>query len=268
MTEELTRAITWNRSYPIAAGEPSFWQIGPLQLWACRLPGELRLASKQGEDSLDETLIIEVPSDHCEPPEGAKVRRIGFQQPPDTLELVPALADRPVVVSCEDPLIVPPEEETTLFISTPLWLMVIPGGSSAALLDQSTHRPSDTWFGPTTMTGELCYATRTCLRIKLENLPARPGRAISVVQVKNQARTDLKLEKLRLPALEMATYVTGDGHFWTDSVTLERQEDGESATARLSKGPPWQAPDAKLAAGPREASTGGLLTRAFGSLLR
>jgi hypothetical protein len=120
LTEELTRAITWNRGYPTAVGEPSFWQIGPLQLWACRFPGELRLASKQGVDSLDETLIIEVPSDRCEPPEGAKVRRISFQQPPDTLELVPALADRPVVVSCEDTLIVPPEEETTLFISTPL----------------------------------------------------------------------------------------------------------------------------------------------------
>jgi hypothetical protein len=268
MTEELTEDAVWNRSYAIAEGEPGFWQIGPLQLWACRLPGELRLASKRGEDSLDETLIIEVPSERSEPPEGAKLRRISFQQPPDTLEVVPALADRPVVVSCEETLIVPPGEETTLFISTPLWVKVIPGGSSAALLEQPTHRPSDTWFGPTTMTGELCYATRTCLRINLDKLPARPGRTISVVQVKNQARTDLKLEKLRLPATEMSIYVTEEGHFWTDSVILERQEDGERAAARLSKGPPWQAPYAKLAAGPRSASSGGLLTRAFGGLMR
>lgn len=268
MTEELTRAIVWNRSYPIADGKPSFWQIGPLQLWSCRLTGELRLASNREEDSIDETLIIEVPSDRCEPPEGAKVRRISFQQPPDSLELVPALADRPLVVGAEDLLIIPPQEETTLFVSTPLWVRVVAGGASAALLDQPTHRPSDTWFGPSTMTGELCYATRTCMQMNLEKLPARPGRAISVVQVKNQAKSDLKLEKLRLPALEMSTYVTEDGHFWTDSVTLERQEDGESATARLSKGPPWQAPYAKLAAEPRSASSGGLLTRAFGSLLR
>jgi hypothetical protein len=268
MTGELTEAVVWNLAYPIADGEPSFWQIGPLQLWACRLPGELRLASKRGEDSLDETLIIEVPSDIYEPPEGAKVRRISFQQPPDTLELAPALADRPVVVSCEDPLIVPPAEETTLFISMPLWVRVTHGGSSATLLDLPTHRPSDTWFGPTTMTGELCYATRTCVRLNLESLPARPGRSISVVQVKNQARTELKLDKLRLPALEMSIYVTDNGRFWTDSVTLERQEDGENAAARLSKGPPWQAPDARLAAGPRSASSGGLLTRTFGSLLR
>jgi hypothetical protein len=83
--------------------------------------------------------------------------------------------------------------------------MVIPGVSSAAIFDQPTHRPSDTWFGPTTMTGELCYAIRTSVRLNLENLPARPGRAISVVQVKNQSRTDLKVEKPRVPSDRVGT---------------------------------------------------------------
>jgi hypothetical protein len=268
MTEELNGAVAWNRTYPMAEGEQSFWQIGPLQLWACRLPGELRIAYRQEDDARQERLLIEVPSDRSEPDAGAKLRRFSFQQPPGSIELVPALADRPLVVGLDDRLLVPPQQETTLFISTPLWVRVVAGGAATGLLDQPIQRPSDTWFGPSTMTGELCYATRTNARLHLENLPLRPGCAVSVVQVRNQAKTDLELEKLRLPALEMSTYVTGSGYFWTENVTLERHEDGDNASVRLGKGPPWQAPDATLAAGPRSASSGGLLTRAFGGLLR
>jgi hypothetical protein len=232
------------------------------------LSSEIRLAFDRGGDPLDNTLVVNPSDAKPDPPEGSKVRRFGFGNPPKSIELVPCLADRPIVVSPEDPLILPPREHITLFISTPLWVKVVAGKGDVPLLDQPTHRPTDTWFGPSTMEGELCYATRTSARMNLENIPIRPHRAISTVEIKNEAKSDLSIEKLRIPAQQMSVYATSDGHFWTETVTLDRQDEGETAAVRLGKGPPHQAPAARPVGEPRTKLPRGVLTRAFSGLLR
>ncbi len=136
------------------------------------------------------------------------------------------------------------------------------------LLDVPTHRPSDSWFGPSTMEGELCYGSRTNARLNLENLPVRPHRAISVVRVKNGSTKDLNIEKLKLPTPQMSVFVTAEGHYWTEGVTLERREDDEPAAVRFDQGPPQEASDATLASAPRSPSQRGLLTRAFAGILQ
>ena len=267
MNETPTPAISWAGEYRLAAGDCASWQIGPFKLWASMLSSEIRLAFDRGSDPLDSTLVVSASNATSEPPEGSKVRRFGFSQPPGSIELVPCLADRPIVVSPGDPLILPPHEQTTLFISTPLWVMVMAGKGTSPLLDQPTHRVTDTWFGPSTMEGELCYATRTNARMNLENLPVRPHRVISTVEIRNEAKSDLSIEKLRIPAQQMSVYATGAGHFWTESVTLDRKEEGETAAVRLGKGPPQQAPAANPVGGPRTQLPRGVLTRAFAGLL-
>ena len=268
MTDEVKPESAWNRSFGLIEGERRFWQIGPFQLWATALPSEIRLALARGDDPLETTLAIEGPNTCRDVPEETDVRRFGFRLPPDSLELVPALADRPVVVSPEAPLMLPPDEEVTVFVSTPLWVRVVAGDRESVLLDEPTHRPSDSWFGPSTMEGELCYASRTNARMNLENLPVRPHRAISVVRVKNGSTTDLNIEKLRLPTPQMSVFVTAKGRYWTEGVTLERHEKDEPAAVRFDQGPPDEAPDATLAAVPRSPSQRGLLTRTFAGILQ
>ena len=268
MTDEVKPESTWNRSFGIAEGDRRFWQVGPFRLWAWVLPSELRLSFARGDDPLEATLAIEGPGRCRDIPEGAEIRRFGFRRPPSTLELVPALADRPVVVSPEEPLMLPPGEEVTVFVSTPLWVKVVAGAAASVLLDVPTHRPSDSWFGPSTMEGELCYGSRSNARLNLENLPVRPHRAISVVRVKNGSTKDLNIEKLKLPTPQMSVFVTEMGRYWTEDVTLERREDDEPVAVRFGQGPPDEASDATLAAEPRSPSQRGMLTRAFAGVLR
>ena len=259
---------TWYGRFELPEDAAGLWQAGPFQLWARRLPHEWVVCTVQGTDGLESTLDVRVPTDDPAPIEGLGLLRFAFEQPPEYVNLTPALADRPVVVSPEEPLHLPSGEQITLFISTPVWFQLSIGEGPLPLLDEPTHRPTDTWFGPSTMRGELCYATRTAARMSLDNVPFRPHRVISVVQIRNSSKTTLTVEKLKIPLPNQSVFGTKDGDLWTETVTLDHQEEGAMAAVRLAKGPPSNAPEASLFSGPRVPMDTGLLTRAFGELLR
>jgi hypothetical protein len=259
---------TWYGRFELRVDSSAYWQTGPFRIWAHRSGREWKVASAQGRDPLERSLLVEVPSDRREPPQGSKIRRIGFQKTPEDLVLNPVLADRPVVVSPEEPFQVPPHEKITVFISTPAWVELSLGDSTVPVLDEPTHRPTDTWFGQSPMKGELCYATRTAARINLDNVPSRPHRVISVVDINNRAKTILTVENLKIPVVHQSVFATQTGDLWTETVTLDHHEDGALANIRLGNGPPEMAAGAELVRGPRIRMEAGLLTRAFGGLLR
>jgi hypothetical protein len=149
-----------------------------------------------------------------------------------------------------------------------VWIELSLGASPIALLDEPTHRPTDTWFGPSPMKGELCYATRTAARMNLDNIPSRPHRVISAVEIRNKAKSTLTVEKLKIPVMHQSVYATRGGNLWTETVTLDHHEEGALANVRLGKGPPKQAADTTLVRGPRTPMDAGVLTRAFGGLVR
>jgi len=258
----------WHGSFTLPIDGAGRWQVGPFELWACRGRDEWRLASRSGEDSLESTLRIEVPCRSAGLPEGLEPVRYALRSAPERLVLQPALADRPVVVSPESPLMVPPQQAITIYVSTPLWMEVLVGSTPASLVELPMHRPSDTWFGPSTMQGELCYAVRTGARLSLAEVPIRPHRAVSVVEISNRSQSTLPVEKVKLPAPQMSIWAAADGHLWTEAVSLEQQAaNGGLATVRLGKGPPREAEGTSLVRSARERSNGGLLTRAFSGLL-
>jgi len=257
----------WWDEVRLETGETRFWQIGPLCLWATRLEEEWQLATETiGEGLATEMVAAAAPV--SPPGPGAAMARFGFRDAPSSLRLLPAPADRPVVVKAASPFFVPAGEEVSLFVSSALWLQVRVGGSTDLLHETPLFRPSDTWFGPSTLEGELCYAAKTAARFNLERIPRRPHRAATVVRIRNRADTQLGLERLKIPLPLLSLYGTEDGQLWTESVTLERDEEGENATVKLGKGAPRSAGVAKRLAGPRARAEKGLLTRAFGGLLR
>jgi len=268
MADEKTNSLVWNQRWAIDEDAGGFWQIGPFKLWASRLPTEYRVAFLRDSGAQEQALRAEVPSSDAKVPEEATRLRIGFRTPPRWVELVPVLADRPLVVRPEDPLLLlPPQEEVTLYISTPLWVRVVAGEEAVVLLDEPISRPTDTWFGPSTTEGELCYASSTSARMSLDSAPVRSYQAVSVVRILNHARTDLRIERLRLPTQQMSVFATATGQLWTESITITHQQDEAAASIHLDKGPPNHVAAATEVGAPRSPSTRGLLTRAFAGLL-
>jgi hypothetical protein len=260
-------AEPWWGTFEIPDGDTGRWRIGPLSLWAQRLSPEWRFAHEIGDDALDSSLAVQIPADPIDLTTSLEVHRYGFRSCPATVRLTPVAADRPLVVNPEQPVHLPAGEELIIYVSSPLWVRIEVGEPAVELCEVPTFRPTDTWFGPTTLTGELCYASRTSARLHLEDLPVRPHRAVSAVTIRNRARKSLPLERLKLP-LPYLSLFTADGHLWTETVTFDHEAGRELASMRLGNKPPRHVDHAQKVCGPRSRPEKSVLTRAFDNMLR
>ena len=166
--------------------------------------------------------------------------------------LMPVLADRAVVARPATPFYVPVRQTATIFISTPLWVSIALGDAKESLTEIPILRPSDTWFGPDTRRGELCYASRTSARMAITELPKRSHRATTPVQIRNDSDSHLLLERINLPVPYLEIYEAADHRLWTQAVKMIRKEDAETATLEILDGPPSLIQGAKLLTDARE----------------
>ncbi|MEW6074635.1 MAG: hypothetical protein AB1726_18835 [Planctomycetota bacterium] len=255
----------WWDQFHLRPGTTGHWRVGPLRLWIRRDPRELWVARETAPEGEEDVLAVEIPA---RAPAGsrASVTRYAVREGHDIFRLEPALADRPVVVDAEHAFFVPPGEEAILYLSAPLWYRLRVAQTGAILEDVPLRRPSDTWFGPTTLTGELCYAMTTSAQLDLESLPPRPHCAVSAVQVHNGGTERLLLEKMKLPAPNLSLFATPAGLLWTETLHVRHEEDDQPATVRLGGGPPAAAGPAEPIAGPRQGLRKGIVVEALGTL--
>jgi hypothetical protein len=264
---------------------------GPLRLWARRRAHEWALVTTTGSNGHAGEAERGHPVPEDDVPESGSVHRFSFAQSPAALVLRPVLADRAVVVRPESPLWIPSGERVVLFMSTPVWVGVSVGRPSrqrvarrrgrrpersaedavedVGLIDIPTYRLSDTWFGPSTLVGELCYSSRTAGRLALDELPTRPHRAVTPVTIENLAASSLELRRLVVPIPSLALYADTRSGLWTQGVTLSRETDSDLATARVDTTPPTVAhgPPERLADA-RLATPAGGMVHAFSRLFR
>lgn len=234
----------WWGPLELPPGELRRWRIGPRTLWLERRSHELRVVHAFGDDPLDGSLERGAPADEGEIPEGAAQLRFALREGAPAPTLRAALAERDAVVRPESPLLVPTGEEVTIYVSAPLWLALeLPaaGGRAARpLVELPTWRLSDTWFGPSTLVGELAYALSTTGQLELAEVHARAHRAITPIRVRNSAPEPLSIVRLKVPLPYLALYRAG-GTLWTTAVTLEHEEEGDSAALQLTRGAPREA---------------------------
>lgn len=226
-------APRWWGDFTLAPETMGRWQIGPLQLWAQRLEGEWCVAWRTGPGPAEAAAEVSLGLPPAAPTAGMNVARFGFQEGGQPLRVVPALADRSVVVRPEQPFFIPAGEAATLFVSTPLWVRIFIGSGVEPLLEIPTSRPSDTWFGPDTRVGELCYAGRTLAYTRMQALVPEAHRAITPVRIHNEAHDALAIERLRVPVPLLMLGTGSQDQFWTQSLTLERRVRGGNASLQL-----------------------------------
>jgi hypothetical protein len=190
-----------------------------------------------------------------------------FRKSSSMLELKPQLADRTIVTRPSTLIVLAPGEQVTLYISTPLWVQFELGGKRGSVIEEfAINRPSDTWFGTSTRVGELCYASQTSGRLNLENLPVRPSRAITPLNVINHGEDKLLLERIALPVPLLSLFATPEGILWTQPATLIREDDGGLAELKLGKEAPKEAEGAVRINKPRKQPEKSMLVRAFSSI--
>lgn len=172
------------------------------------------------------------------------------------IRIAPQLADRAVVSRPLQPTELLPRERATLLVSTVLWARVMIGEQQLAELP--TVRLSDTWFGADTRRGEVCYASQTRARLRMDNMQASAFRAITPITISNQGDDNLKLERINVPVPHLTLYCDGE-RFWTSALSVVREENLATAKLHVEAAPP---PNAVVVAPPRRPIRGGVFDRA------
>ncbi len=251
----------WWGEFELAEDERRWWTLGPMLLGAERKRKEWRVGHEEFENG-----DAAAPATNRSVDELKSAVRFVFADPGAGIRLTPALADRPVVTRPLSPLSVPPGEQTILFVSSPAWVRVDAVGPGTELVDVPVTRPSDTWFGPSTREGEICYATRTHGRLRLEDLPVQPYRVITPLEIINKSKSELKLERVNLPVPNLTIYSSGAQGLWTQKVTMRWEDDAELVALRIRQEIPAQIPGAVLVAPPRKEQEAQVIKRALSSL--
>ena len=267
MAKEFNRPPHWWGSFTLPLEQILQWRIGPLSLVVRCLEGEWHIAHQRTVDfDHDDTTWEFLPTDRL-PETLDEHSRYIFSKTVKRLILTPKLADRAIISRPRVPFNLTAGEEVILYVSSPLWIELALETSPATVLEEvAIQRPSDTWFGSSTLEGELCYASSTHCRTNLEELPQRVHRAITPVLIRNQADTTLTVERLNLPAPLLSLYACADGQLWTSRVTLIRGKHGDMAELKIDNKAPEQAESPALLCKPRETTNASVLIRAFNAV--
>jgi hypothetical protein len=252
------------RSYEPPLGEVRRYEFGPMTLYVARNATDWDVGARLGDDP--HAAVVDLDGPGTREDLSACTWRVRYPAPSHVhqLALAAASADRPVIARPESTLLVPARASTVVYLGSPVWVRILLGDEQIAELP--AWRPSDTWFGPSTTEGELCYASRTMARTVLEELPFSPIRAITETTIANATDAAVRVDRIGLPLPAMSVFRSAGGRMWTEAVRVSLEESGASAT-RVGKGPPAIAGECTRLASPRRPPDSGGLVRAFSALM-
>ncbi len=266
-TEQPTKARWWGE-YELKSGTWARWIIGPMTFFARSQGDEWRFAWKTSGDTPSERAEFDrAVAGNC-PDADCATRRFTLATPGLKLSIMPKLADRPVIVRPETPLFLPPGQQTTLYVSSGVWLVATPSFEGAPeLMDIPLFHSSDTWFGHSTLQGELCYASMTNARTEMRLLAQVPHRAFTPIEISNKGKDSLAVESLRVPVTMLSLYAGKRGRLWTDKISFEREADQSAASLHITDHEEMSSSSATRLSTPREIGPTGLVhafSRLFG----
>lgn len=274
MQDSPAAKLPWWGDYRLAQGRSGRWRIGPLEMCIERRREGWDLAWRRNGDRRSSELSIECPWEATADLADAAFSRGSVLTGSDStdegeLVLTPQVADRPVVTRPDAGCRVLPGRNVTLYVSTPVWLRV-ETSDGEILLEEPTVRLSDTWFGPSTRSGELCYAIRTRAFPDLEELPVLAFRAITSMRIENTSHDALELVRLALPAPSLSLWFDAEHPalgLWTSHVVLRRSSDGETAEVDVVRGAPSELSKPERVSWPRQRQSRNVLVRAMSAIL-
>ena len=264
MLSTTTNHHAWWQPQELAINACWHYRLGPLHVYVQRQAQQWLLAyeynTEEKADPLFNNAVNMIPV-HL------TCQRYLFKQSPAIYQLLPQLLDRPIVVKTFQPVSLPPNEQTTFYISSPVSVRLTLKQPDIVLQDIIVQRLSDTWFGPSTQVGELCYADKSNARHTKAELPQRSYRAITPVTIHNNSSKMLSIDKISVPVPYLSLFALPDGNLWTNPITLKHEELEPLTHFRTGKLSASDAAGATLLSEPMLKSEKHNLFRAFADIL-
>jgi hypothetical protein len=241
------------------------WRLGERAIILKRLENEWNSWNLETDTDNNELMVVGN-GDENYAIGGEKFGRYLQQSTSQNVRVLPLLADRAVVARPDTPLTLLAGEKSRLYVSTPIWFsaQLLPKGE--CLLDLPFWRPSDSWFGPSTREGQICYAKYTEARIQLNNIDKRSHRAITPITVINNHNKALTIERINVPVTLLHLYADEEHQLWTTGISVYRDGDSDNVELHLDKQAPVEALSPVIISGPRIATEQSILIRSISSL--
>ena len=234
-TEFADKAVNsrWWGSFDLPRGDWSCWTVGQLKFYICSDSKEWSIAWSRAGYALNTDVSYQLGG--CPPVESDSIERSRFIAGGDStlLDLDLQLADRAMVARPETPIFIAVGECVNLYISSGIWLQC--RVADKILVDIPVNRPSDTWFGPNTTEGELCYFSLTRARTSQSEVTVYPHRATTKVTVVNQSENLLRIERLRVPTQLLNLYSNDQAELVTDSLTYNLKASGTKTEIKIER---------------------------------
>lgn len=244
------------RTYPLPTDGIIAFRFGPLRLTVQAVLGELR---RYIERDPSEQIICRVEPEADAVPAVVPDRFAGFDLP-RTLQPVPAMPDRSLVVRPDNPVHILPGETAEFFVGVPLYIAIqVEGRHSHRLPPVPTTPLAPAWSGDPT-SGELCHVIPTKARRRLSDVVVRGWRAVCPLQIVNRRPEILPASRFIIQSAHLSIH-EGRTHLWTTPVRIEAEPGSQDITVHYDEKPPAHEPVLRQLAPAREPVRRSLLTR-------
>lgn len=233
----------------VQPNEISVHWIGPLKLLFKRLSNEIWIAVDRSQ--LEHTELNDL-----------YWSRWAIKKEDFTIELLPLMPDKQVVVRPEHPFNLTSGAKATIFTRIPVWVGVYTNEAKRHKLTEIASLVlNKTWFGDF-LDGVLCYWVATTARRSVTDDIFQSHTAISTLNIKNDSEHDLTIDKLSL-LVERLSLFEKNGQLWTDEMDIVYNgEDNQSEITMTGKAPQGFK-DAKLISSPRNPQRKSFAERTF-----
>lgn len=255
----------WWGEYHFELNQSRTWQFGSLLLRLTRRAQEWRMEyHRPFVQHDDEQSWKEIIDSEFVLPQPTHIERYMFRKTPDKFQLMPRLADHSVVIRPIEPIYVPAGQKGLLYISTPLWICGFVDGQKDPVFDIPVIQPKETWFGPDTRTGELCYAADVNGVTDLEPLARRAFRAVTPIIFHNTSHEQLRFDRMNIPVVALPLFFSeSTNRLWTSHIKVIHDTSDRPPRVKIENRTPPRAGEVTYVHAPR--SPGGVLFNMFDS---
>lgn len=228
--------------------------IGPLKIWFQVKNDDLWLSWWRAQDTDELTPDYPAESDWV---------RWGLNSKYDKIVIRPAMAENPVLIIPEIPLIVAPKVQIKVYVRTPVWVQCyLKRKDHLALITEiPTVQLTKTWFGSTTE-GEVCWGKKSRVPRTVDLTVQGDHHCISPIVIRNSSNEELKIERICHRAKNLEVYFA-DGRLWSNATRITFRDKIRGSQIRVQESVPEEISNEIILANAREKPEKNLMAKAF-----
>ncbi|TYK64244.1 hypothetical protein [Colwellia echini] len=254
----------WWGEFTFNVQQQQSWSVGERAILLKRKATEWNLWNIESDEEGDDIIVSDGSAFNLD--DKVAAGRFLEQMTTDKIKVYPLLADRTFIARPSSPLTILAGEKTQLFISTPLWFYAETFPGAKPLVDLPFWRPSDSWFGRSTIDGQLCYAKYTTAKTDIDELDLHPHRATTSIMLINNHNKALTINRINVPVNYLHLYSDSKNQLWTSRLTIEVKDDSADVELIIEKKFPSDFDALTFISKPRVLSEHGKLIRRISNL--